>query len=531
MAREILYCARCHRVILPREIDEGSYHFVDGDPVCSECFTRLSRRLRPVSGGRAESSTQPIPVNLADLERELSKGSQAARAPEDRRRERFSSRRLMAAAAPYRTGQMLFMAFCFVLGILLGGIAYSAYPVGRDKDAPEVAPPAPEKPPADPARTPAPETSKPGPGAAVKLPAAADAYVRGGKHAAERFGKTPELKVKKGEAEFTREVFLRFDLSKVDRDVTGAHLLLHVVGSEKAEGVKHEARLVGGHTWDEKTLSWDSKPSTGAAFSSWSPLKQKPVRIDVGEQVKAALRGSRQLSIGINAVTAATGWVNYGSREAADAHRPVLVLEISSKKLEPSPPVPAPTPEPKRPADGTWRLKPEADAMVAGDKNAEEKYGDRSPLKMASGEKGVTHKSYMRFKLDGVKGPIVSATLHLTVKDRGGSLGLRQQIKLVSSNAWDEKTVTWKNAPKAAGKPLHSWMLALSAKSEEIDLTEAVRAALAGGGKLSVELSPVEGQKAPGWVSYHSREGDADKSPVLVISSKPEKAEERKPLK
>ena len=52
MTNEIYYCARCRRVILPREMAEGRYHIVDGDSVCTECFTRLSRRLRSV--GKAE---------------------------------------------------------------------------------------------------------------------------------------------------------------------------------------------------------------------------------------------------------------------------------------------------------------------------------------------------------------------------------------------------------------------------------------------------------------------------------------------
>ena len=63
MTTEILYCARCRRVIRPREISEGHYHFADGEPICSECFTRLSRRLRPVSG----VYEPPKPVDLSGI--------------------------------------------------------------------------------------------------------------------------------------------------------------------------------------------------------------------------------------------------------------------------------------------------------------------------------------------------------------------------------------------------------------------------------------------------------------------------------
>jgi len=63
LTTEILYCARCRRVIRPREITEGKYHFADGEPVCVDCFTRLSRRLRPVSG----IYEPPKPVDLSDI--------------------------------------------------------------------------------------------------------------------------------------------------------------------------------------------------------------------------------------------------------------------------------------------------------------------------------------------------------------------------------------------------------------------------------------------------------------------------------
>ncbi len=515
-------------MILPREIDAGAYHFVDGDPVCSECFTRLSRRLRPVSGARAESDAQPIPVNLADLEKEMSKGSQAARGAETTRRERFSSGRLPVAAS-YRTGQVIFMAVCFALGILLGGIAYRAVPVGRG--APRSAPSPPEKPdggkrekpPADPEEE---EDAgagrlKPGPDGTITLRPAADAYVHGGEHGGKNFGEEPELKVKKDKPETNRETFLRFDLSGVAGDVSGAHLLLHVASFSKPEGIRHQAALVDDHTWGEKTLRWENRPSAGAGIASWAPSKDAPVRIDVGDEVRAALKGEKNLSMRISAVAEAAGWVNYGSREAEAGKQPALVLITSPKK----PDAPARDgPAPKRHADGTWLLEPAADALVGAGEDAGKNYGNHPTLMVARDGKEITYRTYMRFDLSGITGPVASAELRLFTRDRGGSRGMVQQARLVSDSTWKERTVNWGNAPKAGEILGDPWMLSLTARSAAVNVTKAVKAALAGNKQLSIELSPAGGKDAA-WVNYHSRESDAGKRPVLVISDKPGKTE------
>jgi hypothetical protein len=147
LGTEILYCARCHRVILPREIQEGNYHFVDGESVCRECFKRLSRRLRPVSGAPEADKAQPIPVNLSDLEKELSKGTSGTEAPRMiSKRERFSSGR-HAAQRGDKTAHAAFMAGCFVVGVLLGAVAYKTWPLDRPPQ--RTAPPAPPTPDGD----------------------------------------------------------------------------------------------------------------------------------------------------------------------------------------------------------------------------------------------------------------------------------------------------------------------------------------------------------------------------------------------
>jgi len=165
LTTEILYCARCRRVIRPREISEGRYHFVDGDAVCAECFIRLSRRLRPVSG----IHDAPKPVDLSTIEGppgevqpdapesaavavvagakpEAARAAGPAGKPASVRRQAASRRPLQAAV----------VVACFIAGLLLGGAAW-LMGLGRG----EAGAKKPANPPATPASPGAPEQTPP----------------------------------------------------------------------------------------------------------------------------------------------------------------------------------------------------------------------------------------------------------------------------------------------------------------------------------------------------------------------------------
>jgi hypothetical protein len=126
LTNEIFYCARCRRVILPREIAEGRYHIVDGDSVCSECFTRLSRRLRSMGG----SLEKPKPVDLADVPavplapepKEPSPAPEAEAEAEAEAVPRLASSR--GVGKPTLRGRLLIPAGFFLLGLVAGAVAY-----------------------------------------------------------------------------------------------------------------------------------------------------------------------------------------------------------------------------------------------------------------------------------------------------------------------------------------------------------------------------------------------------------------------
>lgn len=119
---EILYCARCRRVIRPREIAEGHYHFADGEPVCAECFTRLSRRLRPISG----IHEPPKPVDLSQLMNEIS-GEPAGSVEVSEDPQAKEPQETQATRSRSRTGlKVLVAALFFIAGLAAGSVAYLA---------------------------------------------------------------------------------------------------------------------------------------------------------------------------------------------------------------------------------------------------------------------------------------------------------------------------------------------------------------------------------------------------------------------
>lgn len=113
MATEILYCARCRRVLLPREVAAGAHHFVDGQAICARCFTRMSRRLRPPTGATPTS-------DLVRLESSPGEGAAAkAGAPEPPGPP--------PRARPGRLARALIWTAFFLLGGLLGAAAFLLY--------------------------------------------------------------------------------------------------------------------------------------------------------------------------------------------------------------------------------------------------------------------------------------------------------------------------------------------------------------------------------------------------------------------
>jgi hypothetical protein len=108
-----------------------------------------------------------------------------------------------------------------------------------------------------------------------------------------------------------------------------------------------------------------------------------------------------------------------------------------------SPPPAPPPPAPPAPPAGALSFTATADAFVRST-FADLNYGDWSSLRVRDGSDGSdTYRSYIRFTVTGLTGPVTSAVLDLKSATRNGNGGTVYAV----GSPWDESSVTWATAP------------------------------------------------------------------------------------
>ncbi len=172
---------------------------------------------------------------------------------------------------------------------------------------------------------------------------AADAFVQGGTNSAVNFGGSTTLQTKDiSVSNVNREAFLRWDLSGVSGEITGATVRLGVNSSSQPRN-ESSASFVPDDSWTEAGLTFDNKPASGVPFAQWIPPAGNSVEFSVTPQVAGELAGDRQLSLRVRSTGdyGSAGNVSYGSREnAVEEIRPRLILSVLD-----APPTVAPIPD------------------------------------------------------------------------------------------------------------------------------------------------------------------------------------------
>jgi chitodextrinase len=145
---------------------------------------------------------------------------------------------------------------------------------------------------------------------------------------------------------------------------------------------------------------------------------------------------------------------------------------------------------------------------------AADNLGGETTIKVKAGSGYLNRKAYLKFDLAGV-----AAVKRAILRVYGTNRETGDPIKLSAfetSDGWGEGTITWNNAPAAIGAKAGEVDVTNAAGYWQMDVTDYVKAQLAGDKVVSLVLVNAENQNQI--LEFNSRENAANK-PELVISS------------
>ncbi|MFQ5641183.1 MAG: DNRLRE domain-containing protein, partial [bacterium] len=149
---------------------------------------------------------------------------------------------------------------------------------------------------------------------------------------------------------------------------------------------------------------------------------------------------------------------------------------------------------------------PTDDAYVRS-KKPTKKYGHSDLLQV----RRTSKKSYtfLKFNVTGLSGIVQSAKIRLKVTDSSNDGGTIYTV----SNAWDEGSIIWNNAPSIGGSPLSSVGSVSNGDIVEFDVSSAI----SGNGVYSFGIKSASKNKA----EYSSKEGVTAPELVIALAAPP----------
>jgi tartrate-resistant acid phosphatase type 5 len=266
----------------------------------------------------------------------------------------------------------------------------------------------------------------------IRVLASADAYVspftnnnRGSRNIL-RIDAEPEIRS-----------YLRFDVPMVSGIITKAVLRVYATN----DLMTPFSLASTSDAWSEESITLDNAPAPGAAFANSSTaIADTWVDVDISTFVQSA--GQYNLVM----LASSPRRTEFASRESSNP--PQLILSVAPPTASPTAAATStatatsPTGT-SLPPSGTLSLNPLADAYISSDAPSENS-GD-SPSLRTDGL--PTIYSYLRFEVPALPAPIISATLRVYATS-SNSLGYTVQN---ASNAWEELTLSFDNAPVPSG--------------------------------------------------------------------------------
>ena len=155
----------------------------------------------------------------------------------------------------------------------------------------------------------------------------ADAQVRKGSGAANNFGASETLRVRKHFTNNTYESYLKFEPGSIPGVIDKATLRLKV--KRKDGDREHVVRYVNDDSWTESAITWNNKPGVGVALDTVSvPTAGEWIAFDVTSQVIEELSTDGVISLRLETAGSSTQGpvIEYFSKEAGDSNAPQLEI-------------------------------------------------------------------------------------------------------------------------------------------------------------------------------------------------------------
>jgi hypothetical protein len=151
------------------------------------------------------------------------------------------------------------------------------------------------------------------------------AYVRDGTSANSNFGSATQLQVKKDATGYSRESYLKFDVSSLGTIRSGK---LRLYGAASASAALSLGLYAAPSTWNESTLTWNNRPTATLLVSSFtvSGTTSKWYEIDITAFLKSERAAGRSVvTLAIKSNTPSSTMAVFNSDDAA-SNAPQLVV-------------------------------------------------------------------------------------------------------------------------------------------------------------------------------------------------------------
>ncbi|MDF2651668.1 MAG: hypothetical protein K0Q73_7473, partial [Paenibacillus sp.] len=168
-----------------------------------------------------------------------------------------------------------------------------------------------------------------GTGSILQIPPSADTYLNAGSSANLNYGTVPTLQVRTwtGDPNYTRESYMKFDLSSYTGELGAAKLNVYAA-LNNSNGSPWAFQLYGveDDAWTEHMTTWNYKPAMEHYLANVNVgLTWKWIQVDVTAFVKAQLAKDQTASFGFTQEAKGGALIHINSKEST-ANQPYLTL-------------------------------------------------------------------------------------------------------------------------------------------------------------------------------------------------------------